>query len=418
MSIIIAYKMNSCTNHPGQKLRKLCKNPECWIRVCSKCASELHKGHRVVEVSALLNEVKGVKEKFIAARKSERSKVKVLTDELASLDLQLNDIKRKQKEEDKTDTGDIKTEGNESSFKQIQSKLLELKEEVNKHYSACNEEMTRIADLAKEVIAKGLDEDYKTFFEICEEGSANTVNIKEYKKSIEIVKEDIKLLYFQHSASPNNGKESVHGSMRRKDSASRNRVKGDLKANASAGKRINERKNYIRSTSPPKLHARVRPYQTKEMSGRKSPKSARRESSVITKSPTTRSITTRNPNVYKPTPAASKRNTSLIVKPKERTTYESTGVNTELNATHDVLMKMVESKSEEYELQCKIKVEAFANVVGDVVIKNWIQERKKFCKFSRCRRLHLCKTYHDLQCNKRHWEEKIKEQKQFGCGLC
>eukprot|EP00826_Nyctotherus_ovalis_P034383 TRINITY_DN2854_c0_g1_i4.p1 TRINITY_DN2854_c0_g1~~TRINITY_DN2854_c0_g1_i4.p1 ORF type:complete len:320 (-),score=76.18 TRINITY_DN2854_c0_g1_i4:54-1013(-) len=43
--------LGNCKLHAGQKLKKFCESPNCWMQICPKCALEMHKGHRVIAVS-------------------------------------------------------------------------------------------------------------------------------------------------------------------------------------------------------------------------------------------------------------------------------------------------------------------------------------------------------------------------------
>jgi len=353
-------KVSTCQVHPNQKARKLCKNPECGIRVCTKCINEEHKGHKVIEVSALPSEVENVKDKFLKAKRSEFSSIKSIRDEVYALNLRLENIQRK--EEVRADD-------------KLKSKLLGLMNEVNEAYSECNKNISEMTDLAKQVIDKGTDEDYILFFETCKGITIKTSNIKTHKKTIEMIREEMRKMYGQNNVSFNGDKNSDEIKLRL--TASKDQINKPAVSKLKESVKTSIRNNSVKRMSTPRFQSSTKTTRTLQAKGGIS--DMKRGGSVIVKSPTSRNIITKSSLIIKKRNSDTSQMTgraSLMI----GHSYKEVGTNTEINAINYMVMKMVESKSKEYETQCKIKVQTLANVITDMVIKNWIQERKKLRK--------------------------------------
>ena len=179
-------------------MRKFCKNTECWVRICPKCAVESHKGHKVIEFSSLTSETKAMKEKLIRAKRNDIGTLKAIIDGLNNMNLQLNSSQQKYKEEGKLMEANILAkiqnalEESEIHYKGIQGRVLELKESMDEMHKIQSAELARITDLTNAILSKGSDEDFKIFFEMCEKGMESNFEITRQKSEMESMKITVK----------------------------------------------------------------------------------------------------------------------------------------------------------------------------------------------------------------------------------
>jgi len=190
-------QQSPCKSHPNQVLHKFCKNQECWLLVCPKCALEHHKNHNIVEYGILSFEARSAKEKLLQAKKGDLMSIKKLLDGIDAFKGQLNDTKEKRKEEahklklnvsNKIDK--IINEGN-VKCEQLMNRLIKLKNSLKESYEGQTQEMSKIPELADAVISKGTIEDLRTFFEMCQNGVETDAEIIKCKKEADYIREAI-----------------------------------------------------------------------------------------------------------------------------------------------------------------------------------------------------------------------------------
>jgi len=187
----------TCKTHPNQRLNKFCKEVNCWIRLCTKCATEAHKGHQVIDYTNLSNEAKNAKEKLLQAKKGDLISLKRILSNMSMLEGQLKEAEEKHKEDKRlaemhlfSKIEKVAEEG-ESKFKQLTETLQKLQKALNEFYDAQAQEVTKIPQLADAVISQGTTEDIKTFLEMCQQGIESNSEILAYKKDVDLIRENI-----------------------------------------------------------------------------------------------------------------------------------------------------------------------------------------------------------------------------------
>eukprot|EP00826_Nyctotherus_ovalis_P026177 TRINITY_DN2043_c0_g1_i9.p1 TRINITY_DN2043_c0_g1~~TRINITY_DN2043_c0_g1_i9.p1 ORF type:complete len:466 (+),score=98.12 TRINITY_DN2043_c0_g1_i9:146-1543(+) len=187
----------NCKVHYGQKLRKFCMKPECWAKVCPKCATDKHKGHKVVDRLVLSQEAKAANNKLFQVKKSEILSISKFLETIESMQTQLREIHEKRKCEAKAFELDmlakISKVVQEEALKvtELEGQILALYNQLKETHKSQTQETSKIPELANAVIAKGTIDDLKTFFEMCQKGMEGSGELGEYRKRMEQVKENI-----------------------------------------------------------------------------------------------------------------------------------------------------------------------------------------------------------------------------------
>jgi len=187
----------NCKLHHGQKLRKFCMKPECWIKVCPKCASDKHKGHKVVDRAVLSQEAKVANNKLFQVKKSELVLIGQFIESTVNLRAQLKDMHEKRRNEIKAIESDLLAKmqkinrSEELKVTELENKMTTLEDKLKELHRAQTKEAERIPELASAVITKGTIDDLKTFFEMCQKGVEVNNELLEYKKKIDEIKENI-----------------------------------------------------------------------------------------------------------------------------------------------------------------------------------------------------------------------------------
>jgi len=424
-----------CKEHIGQKVRKFCKSPECWMKTCPKCATEFHKGHKVIDLFGLVTETKAAKEKLIRTKKNDLATLKAIGDGLTAMNLQVSTTKNKFQEEAKiiemNFLAKIKSvvEENELKCKEMQAKILEFKENVNDMYNTQSKELARITELTNAVLTKGSDEDFKIFFEMCEKGMQSNSEIAERKSMMEVIKATVKDFYSNNNFTTVFNNSTTFLDLMNTPSPDKSK---DLSIDP---KEVMITKSESKASSVIKRHTRVKSAAPEEiLSSLKvtSPKDFKRLTdknvAQIFKSPikrlTVELSSLQNPRAVKQTSTGKvvvhrKRGSEVPVfknefKKQDKTNYEekSARVVKEYKKPEDFKLALKELRSElqvvvgsigklfapeglikdvmermEKRIQMekaknKAKVEELAKVLSNYVTKNWVRERKGLCIIS------------------------------------
>ena len=197
-------KSSKCDHHPNQKQDKFCKNNGCWTRLCSKCASESHKGHRIVDYVTLTQEALSVKENLLQVKKGDLMSLKRIMNNVASLQSQLKEVQEKRNEDRKlsethiiTKIESIAKEG-DTKFKELEKMIEKLHKQLKDSHNSQAQELTKIPELADAVITEGTIEDLKTFFEMCQQGIESNMEIRDYKKTADSLRENVENFAMQN----------------------------------------------------------------------------------------------------------------------------------------------------------------------------------------------------------------------------
>lgn len=186
----------NCKVH-GQKARRLCKNPECWVRVCAKCASTAHKGHEVVEWSQVVQEANVAKDKLLQVKKGDLITVKRILDGMGSLDLQLSESQERRREDARRMQASVASriarisEETELEYSGLKTRLADGRRDVDELHKSLLQEISKLPVLANAVIAKGTPEDLRTFFEMCNKGAEINGEIFDQKQSVDELKQSV-----------------------------------------------------------------------------------------------------------------------------------------------------------------------------------------------------------------------------------
>jgi len=186
-----------CEYHANQKLHLFCKNPECWVKVCLKCAKERHKGHEVIGYAKLKMEAKRVEKELIQTKKGDLLSIKQTQEEVTNLKSQLSNSLTKHKEELKLLMTSILSNAYEASKEtelhttRFKDYLTTFEDFWQKLYQAQEEEVKKLPELANAVITQGTATDLKTFFEMCKDGININRELLNYKNNVDFIKADI-----------------------------------------------------------------------------------------------------------------------------------------------------------------------------------------------------------------------------------
>ena len=186
-----------CNEHIGQKKPKFCMNLDCWKKICSKCATERHKGHNVIEYANLPREAKSVKEILIQSKKGDLMSIRRIIESINSFKIYLHEVKTKRKEEARLAVMNITERINKVSeetnqrFEELHNSILYFEETLKESYETQAQEVSKIPELADAVISMGTVDDLKTFFEMCQEGSETNAEVMKYKKTADYIRQNI-----------------------------------------------------------------------------------------------------------------------------------------------------------------------------------------------------------------------------------
>eukprot|EP00826_Nyctotherus_ovalis_P063380 TRINITY_DN9290_c0_g1_i18.p1 TRINITY_DN9290_c0_g1~~TRINITY_DN9290_c0_g1_i18.p1 ORF type:complete len:498 (+),score=115.53 TRINITY_DN9290_c0_g1_i18:192-1685(+) len=186
----------NCKAH-GQKARKLCKNPECWVRICPKCANTSHKGHEVAEWSQIVQEANAAKDKLLQVKKGDLITIKRILDGMGNLDAQLNELQEKRREDARRVQTSVlsriakTSEETELEYSSLKTRLADGQKDVDGLYKSLLQEISKLPVLANAVISKGTADDLRTFFEMCKKGSEVNGEIFDQKQSVDELKQSI-----------------------------------------------------------------------------------------------------------------------------------------------------------------------------------------------------------------------------------
>jgi len=186
-----------CDTHPGKQLNKFCKNSNCWMRVCSRCIGEIHKGHKVIEYNALIHEAMNVKENLLQIKKGDLLSLKRIINNTVILQTQLKEAQRKLKEDKKLAETHVLNkiqaiaDESEEKHKELNGILNKLHDKLKNIHNVQGQELSKIPELANAVIAEGTIEDLRTFFEMCQQGSESNTEILQYRKRTDKLRKSI-----------------------------------------------------------------------------------------------------------------------------------------------------------------------------------------------------------------------------------
>jgi len=187
----------NCKVHYGQKLKRLCKDTGCWVKICLKCANTSHKGHNVIEWNSVIQDANTAKDKLLQAKRGDLITIKRILDGMNSLEVQLNESREKRQINIKKVQENVLAqinkivEDSELEYNNIKNKLYDTHKGIKEVHDSLVQEINKLPALTDAVLSKGTADDLKIFFEMCKKGSETNAEIFYQKKNLDNIKQTI-----------------------------------------------------------------------------------------------------------------------------------------------------------------------------------------------------------------------------------